>query len=83
MLHGWAPTHVKLDIEGAESDALDGMTGLLTAVRPRLAVCAYHRPDHLWTLLLQLAALDLGYRFHMRCYGAQCFETVLYAIPEA
>jgi len=81
-LHGWTPTHIKLDLEGAEPDALGGMERLLEAGRPRLAVSAYHRPDHLWTLLLQLAALDLGYRFHVRCYGEQCFDTVLYAIPE-
>jgi FkbM family methyltransferase len=81
-LHGWTPTHVKLDLEGSEPDALGGMERLLHAARPRLAISAYHRPDHLWTLLLQLAALDLGYRFHLRCYGEQCFDTVLYAIPE-
>ena len=82
VLHGWGPTHVKLDLEGAEPDALIGMERLLATGRPCLVVSAYHRPDHLWTLLLQLAALDLGYRFHVRCYGEQCFDTVLYAIPE-
>jgi FkbM family methyltransferase len=82
-VQGWPLTHVKMDIEGAESDALAGMRRLLTSARPRLAISAYHRPEHLWTLLLELAALDLGYRFHVRCYGEQCFDTVLYAIPAA
>jgi len=25
---------------------------------------------------------DLGYRFFMRYHASQCFDTVLYAIPE-
>src|SRR5262249_42572986 len=57
VLHGWRPTHVKLDLEGAEPAAIRGMKRLLRADRPRLAISVYHRPDHLWTLLLQLAAL--------------------------
>lgn len=80
-LQGWPVTHVKMDIEGAEPDALAGMKRLLTSSRPCLAICVYHRPKHLWTILLQIADLDLDYRFHLRCYGEQGFETVLYAIP--
>jgi FkbM family methyltransferase len=83
VLQGFAPTHVKLDIEGQEPRALVGMEHLLSSVRPRLAVCAYHSPDHLWTILLQLSSLELGYRFYLRCHGHQCFETILYAIPES
>ena len=82
MLHGNVPTHVKLDIEGFEPDALAGMESLLASARPRLAVCVYHSPDHLWTILLQLASLELGYRFYLRCHAKHCFETILYAIPE-
>ena len=82
VLHGESPTHVKLDLEGWEPDALTGMEGLLVSARPRLAVSVYHAPDHLWTILLQLASLELGYRFYLRCHARQCFDTVLYAIPE-
>ena len=82
VLHGESPTHVKLDIEGFEPDALAGMENLLSFARPRLAVSVYHAPDHLWTILLQLASLELGYSFFMRCHARQCFDTVLYAIPE-
>ena len=81
VVQGWPITHVKMDIEGAEPNALEGMRRLLISTRPRLAISVYHRPDHLWTILLQLAALNLEYRFHLRCYGEQCFDTVLYAIP--
>ena len=82
VLHGESPTHVKLDLEGWEPDALTGMEGLLVSARPLLAVSVYHAPDHLWTILLQLASLELGYRFYLRCHARQCFDTILYAIPE-
>ena len=41
-------TDLKLDIEGAELDALRGARELISRSHPRLAVCVYHRPEHLW-----------------------------------
>ena len=80
MLHGWRPTYVKMDIEGAEAAALEGMRGLLERDRPELAISAYHKPADLWELMQYVRGLDLGYRFHLRGYGEQCFDTVLYAV---
>lgn len=34
---------VKMDVEGGELDVLRGMTGVLEALNPRLAIAAYHR----------------------------------------
>jgi len=36
---------IKMDIEGAEPQALAGAAGILREQRPRLAIAAYHRPD--------------------------------------
>ena len=82
-LPGFAPNFIKMDIEGAESHALDGARMMITNHRPRLAISAYHRPRDLWGLLLQIREWDLGYRFYLRSHSYNGFDTVLYALPEA
>lgn len=81
LLH-WEPTHIKMDIEGAEPAALLGLLRTIRVHRPRLAVSVYHAPEHHWSIIEWLNELQVGYRFHMRAYGQQTFDTVLYAIPE-
>jgi FkbM family methyltransferase len=71
--------YIKMDIEGAEMDALQGSLEILNRHRPNLAISAYHKPDDLWQIGLWLDGLDLDYRFAIRQYGHQCFDTVLYA----
>jgi FkbM family methyltransferase len=74
------PTYVKMDIEGAEPDALRGLTRTLEH-RPALAVCVYHEQAHLWELPLQVAGMVDDYRFVLRRYEGDCFDVVLYALP--
>ena len=81
LLHGWHPSHVKMDIEGAEGDALAGMTRIIGQDRPALAISIYHRPEDLWELILQVDTLMSPSRMHIRVYGHQGFDTVLYAMP--
>jgi FkbM family methyltransferase len=80
-LPNFAPTLIKMDIEGAESKALCGARGLIERYRPRLAISAYHRPRDLWELLLQIREWDLGYEFHLRGHSFNGFDTVLYGMP--
>lgn len=75
----WRPTLIKMDIEGAERDALEGARATLAACRPALAISAYHRIDDLWWLPLWIDALGLGYRFDLRSHAHNGFDTVLYA----
>ncbi len=80
-LCGAAPTFVKMDIEGAELDALQGARETITRHAPVLAICLYHRPDHLWEVPLYLKGLRPDYRLYLRRYGEDCWEQVLYAVP--
>lgn len=78
----FSPTLIKMDIEGEEPAALQGAEGMLRAFRPGLAISVYHRAEHLWSVFEQLQALNLGYRFYLRCHAYSSFETVLYAVPD-
>jgi len=80
-LQGMAPTYMKFDIEGSELDALEGGQGMIRRHRPKLAVCVYHVPDHLWRIPLKLHELVPDATFTMRTYSADGFECVCYCIP--
>jgi len=76
-----APTFVKMDIEGSEPDAIEGARKLISRYRPKMAVCVYHAPDHLWKIPLQLDKLLPDSRFTMRTYCGDGFDCVCYCIP--
>ncbi len=81
----FAPTLIKMDIEGAEPDALRGAEKTIAAYRPGLALSIYHTPAHLWEIPLWVAQFARGngifYRYYLRAHGRNCFDTVFYAIP--
>jgi FkbM family methyltransferase len=72
--------YVKLDIEGAELDALAGMQALLRQ-RPTLAVSVYHRPSDLWEIPRAIAGYYDKPRFRLRQHGHHAFDTVVYVMP--
>ncbi len=71
---------IKMDIEGSESQALDGAIETLRRFRPKLAISLYHRPEDLTRIPLWVDNLGLGYRLHLDHYTIHQEETVLYAI---
>lgn len=75
-------TFVKMDIEGAELDALEGMKEIIKKDRPKLAICIYHKYDDLWEIPLYVHNLVEDYDLYIRHYHPICEETVLYAIPK-
>lgn len=76
------PTFLKMDIEGAELDALMGARESIRRCRPKLAICVYHRPDHLWQVPLTVHKMLPNSRMTMRTYLHDGFETVCYCVPE-
>ena len=81
VLKEFAPTFVKMDIEGAEPAALCGAMQTMAQCRPVMAVCAYHSCDHLWKIPQLLKSANPDYRIVLRRYAEDCWETVYYAIP--
>jgi len=72
---------IKMDIEGAELEALKGSERTLRKHRPKLAISLYHNPEDIETIPRYLAGLDLGYRFFLEHHTIYNNETVLFAVP--
>ena len=81
ILAGAAPTLLKLDIEGAEPDALRGAKRTIEAHAPVIAVCVYHRQDHLWRIPLMLKEMRNDYAFFLRPHNEEGWDLVCYAVP--
>ena len=83
LLGGRFVDYMKFDVEGAEAAALRGSAETLKAHRPTLRVAAYHRPEDLFALLLQLHALCPDYRFYLtRADGCPAWDLDLIALSE-
>ena len=80
-LDGFAPTFIKFDIEGSEPDAIEGGRKTISRHRPKMAVCLYHAPNHLWSIPLRLNELLPNSRFSLRTYYADGFDCVCYCLP--
>lgn len=76
-------TIVKMDIEGAEANALVGARKLIKEDKPILAICVYHKRDdyyHLLDIIKDICPNE--YSFYFRQYRYTPTETVCYAIPK-
>ncbi len=80
---GSAPaTFIKMDIEGAEFEALLGAEKTIKNYRPKLAICVYHKPLDIVKIPLYIKNLVPEYKLYLRHYSDSSSETVLYAILE-
>jgi FkbM family methyltransferase len=76
---------IKMDVEGAERDAIRGGTRMLRRWRPRLSLAVYHHPTGFLDLRRDLRKLSLNYRVEAK--GTQRHRgfpipTMLHAWPE-
>jgi FkbM family methyltransferase len=73
------PTFIKMDIEGAEMNALSGTKGIIEKHRPKLAICVYHGNEHIYEIPLWIKTNYPDYKIYMRQHDTPN-ETVCYAI---
>lgn len=73
------PSFIKMDIEGAELDALKGAEDLIKLFRPNLAICLYHKPFDLFEIPTYLHKIVPEYKFKLRQHKRAFSELVLYA----
>lgn len=79
-LEDLAPTFIKMDIEGAERDALLGARETIRAHRPILAICVYHVQGDLYGIPNAIGRVCEDYTLHLRRQGNDG-DLVCFAIP--
>ncbi|MDQ1634230.1 MAG: hypothetical protein QOJ32_1039 [Frankiaceae bacterium] len=77
------PTMLKMDIEGAELDALAGAGRTIAAGETVVAASVYHRQDHLWRIPLAVHQLRDDLTLALRPHNEEGWDLVLYAVPPA
>ena len=73
-------TFIKMDIEGAELEALRGCQNIIRQHKPKLAVSVYHKPEDIIEIPQYIKQLVPEYRLYIRHYSNADSETVLYAL---
>lgn len=61
-----APDYIKYDVEGCESEALDGSAKVISAYMPSLLVCVYHRSEDIFSLVNKIESDYSGYDLYLR-----------------
>ena len=74
------PTYIKMDIEGAEQEALKGCRKIIQTYKPKLAICIYHKPEDLYEIPIMIKEINPEYKLYVRQYANAWFDTVLYAV---
>lgn len=81
ILEGREATLIKMDVEGAEREALWGACQTITKYNPRLMVALYHRNEDMFELPLLVHKLNPRYKLYIRHQlYIPAWETNLYAV---
>jgi FkbM family methyltransferase len=73
--------YLKLDIEGAEWEALEGGWSLVERDQPIIGVAVYHKPDDIFALPEMVIARTPGYSYFLRSHDQDGIDVVFYAVP--
>lgn len=66
ILGGNPATLVKYDVEGSESEAIDGSRETIGRYKPKLIVSLYHRTEDMFALPLKIKQIRGDYKFYLR-----------------
>ncbi|MCI9134007.1 MAG: FkbM family methyltransferase [Lachnospiraceae bacterium] len=80
MLENEHVTIIKMDIEGAELEALRGCENIIRNQKPTLAISIYHKAEDFVDIPAYLLSLVPEYKLYYRHYSLYKYETILYAM---
>lgn len=66
---------MKMDVEGAEIEALRGCERQIRENHPRLAISVYHGFEHVYAIPRMIDKIAQGYKFFMRHHSGIFFPT--------
>lgn len=72
-------TFIKMDIEGAEIQALKGARKTIVEQKPKLAISIYHKFEHLYKIPLMIKEMVPDYKLYIRHHSDTLSDTVVYA----
>jgi len=58
-------TFIKMDVEGAELNALRGAKDIIVKHHPKLAICVYHKADDIWAISSYIKELVPEYKLYL------------------
>lgn len=83
VLNGGRADFIKMDIEGAELEAIKGAKNTIQKYHPQLAISVYHKTEDILELPKLILEYNPRYKLYLRHYSITDSETVLYAIDNA
>ncbi len=66
ILNGSPATFIKMDVEGAEKQAIMGARFTIQNYKPKLSIAAYHRSEDIFEIPKQILALNPDYKMYLR-----------------
>lgn len=58
--------YIKIDVEGAEPEVIEGAKGIIKHFAPRIAVAVYHAPHHAQQLKEMISSINNAYQFQLK-----------------
>lgn len=72
-------TYIKMDVEGSESEAIEGAEKTLKEQKPKLNIALYHKSADIFELPLKISQINPDYEFYIRRHPyIPCWDMNLY-----